>query len=155
MSSYFTSKVALIYCRAVSWKEWHPNIALSLALILTISSFPDHFIALRCIYLFNSILYSKHFATIPPVEQQRNLQSWRREDWVRHTGNKVTNLLEQIFLQDLPRNEGWPAAQLYCHKYAGQFFVFVDRWRAISKDLTGSWWVEKATRVWRIFAAEL
>ena len=49
------------------------------------------------------------------LEQQRNLQPWRREDWVWLTGDQTSLLLEHILLQDLPRYEDQQPDQFYCH----------------------------------------
>ena len=89
------------------------------------------------------------------VEQQRNLQRWRRKDWVWHTRDQVTNLLEHILFQDLPRYEDWPAAQLCFHNEASWLPALTDCWRAIPRHLIGPWHVEDADWVGSVFAVEL
>ena len=89
------------------------------------------------------------------LEQQRNVQPWRREDWVWHTGDQTSLLLEHILLQDLPRYEDRPADQVYCHQQAGELLVLSDRWWAIPQHLTGSWHMEVADWFWGLLTAQL
>jgi len=72
------------------------------------------------------------------LEQLRKLQPCRRRDWLRHTRDWVTNLLERILHQDLPRYENRPWNQIYRHNQASQLFVLIDRWQAMPPHLSGS-----------------
>ena len=76
------------------------------------------------------------------LEQQDRIQSCWRRDWVWHSGDQVTYLLEHIILQDLSRYEDWRRSQVYCHKQVSRFSVLADRWWATPLHLFGSWEME-------------
>ena len=85
---------------------------------LAILSDLSYFCSLFCIFIYLFIYL--HTADIPlrcrSLEQQRKLQAYRREHWVRHTRDQVANLLEHILLQDLPWYEDRSADQFRCYK---------------------------------------
>ena len=91
----------------------------------------------------------------PFLEGQKDLSRCCWQEWLWLTGNKVTNLLENTLLQDLPRYEDWTTTQVHLYQQDSELFVFIDRWREIPRHLTGSWHVEEGGWFASLFAAKL
>ena len=88
------------------------------------------------LFYFESANFSLWFQLL---EQQGRIQSSWRRNWVWPIGDKVTDLLELILLQDPSRYEDWPTAQVHRHPQAGWLSVLNYRWWAIPKHVTGTW----------------
>ena len=79
---------------------------------------------LLCTYLermrfFNDLVSFFGAANLPfpfrTLDRHQQVQPCRRGDWVEHSRNQVTDLLDHTLLQDLPRYEGRPTDKVYRH----------------------------------------
>ena len=90
------------------------------------------------------------------VEQQKRLQPPRRKDWVWHWRDQATDVLEHVFLQDLPRYEDPSSAnQVSGHQHAGPVSAFTDSWRQISLHITEPQHMEDADWSSSVLAGQL
>ena len=92
------------------------------------------------LYFFFNLNFRVHSITIPSFGATEVLTTltFRRQYWLWLTREKVTDQLENIHLQDLPRYEDRQSAQIHCHQQAGRLSPLPYHWWEIPQHLSGS-----------------
>ena len=83
---------------------------------------------IKIVFFFFNLNFRVHSITIPSFGATEVLTTltFRRQYWLWLTREKVTDQLENIHLQDLPRYEDRQSAQIHCHQQAGRLSLIAD-----------------------------
>lgn len=93
-------------------------------------------------FLLFFVSFSANFSLrLQTMEQQDWLQPSRRKDWVGHTGDQVTHLLEHTLFQDLPWYEiGGQTNFLVIYKHANSLYSLIADGQYRSTSLGRNAW---------------